>query len=159
MGDRLVKNRPFGIFNRQRLKSRLHDFKWACRSLLHLCLGRHLALFAASFLVSIYFLGQRFMLFSPLKPKFLIGGILFSGIFAGIVLLGPVMEFVADAHYRLELAVYEFRQSESELAYCSNSSTSCRSLSKRFKDAWLGFNSGRKKNPLLLYKRYKVYLR
>ena len=99
------------------------------------------------------------MLFSPLKPKFLIGGILFLGIFAGIVLLGPAMEFVADAHYRLELAASEFRQSESELAYCSSSPVSCRSLNKRLKDAWLGFNSGRKKNPLLLYKRYKVYLR
>ena len=96
---------------------------------------------------------------SPPQKKCLIGGILLSGIFAGTVLHDPAMKFIIDVHYRLELAVYEFRQSESELAYCSNSSTSCRSLSKRLKDAWLGFNSGRKKNPLLLYKRYKVYLR
>ena len=97
--------------------------------------------------------------FSPMRQKCLTGGILLSGIFAGIVLLNPAMEFIIDVRYRLDLAAYEFRQSESELAYCSSSPTSCRSLNKRLKDAWLGFNSGRKKNPLLLYKRYKVYLR
>ena len=98
-------------------------------------------------------------LFATLRQKCLIGGILLLGIFAGTVLRDPVMEFVIDVHYRLELAAYEFRQSESELANCSASPASCRSLNKRLKDAWLGFNSGRKKNPLLLYKRYKVYLR
>ena len=97
--------------------------------------------------------------FSPLRKECLIGGILLSGIFAGMVLLDPAIEFIVDAHYRLELAAYEFRQSESELAKCSSSPTSCRPLNKRLNDAWLGFNSGRKKNPLLLYKRYKVYLR
>ena len=97
--------------------------------------------------------------FSPMRKKCLIGGILLSGIFACIVLLDPAMEFIIDVRYRLDLAAYEFRQSESELAYCSSSPASCRSLNKRLKDAWLGFNSGRKKNLLLLYKRYKVYLR
>ena len=97
--------------------------------------------------------------FSPLKKEYLIGGILLSGIFSGALLLDPAMKFIVDVHYRLELAAYEFRQSESELAYCSSSPASCRSFNKRLKDAWLGFNSGRKKNPLLLYKRYKVYLR
>ena len=98
-------------------------------------------------------------LFATLRQKYLIGGILLSGFFSGMLLSDPAMEFIVDVHYRLELADYEFRQSESELAYCSSSPVSCRSLNKRLKDAWLGFNSGRKKNPLLLYKRYKVYLR
>ena len=96
---------------------------------------------------------------SPLRKEYLIGGVLLSGIFAGMVLLDPAMEFIVDVHYRLELAAYEFRQSESELSKCSSSPASCRSLNTRLNDAWLGFNSGRKKNPLLLYKRYKVYLR
>ena len=95
----------------------------------------------------------------PVKQKYLIGGILLSGILAGTVFLNPAIKIIDDVHYRLELAIYEFRQSESELAYCSSLSTSCRSLNKRLKDAWLGFNSGRKRNPLLLYKRYKDYLR
>ena len=62
--------------------------------------------------------------FSPVRQKCLSGVILLSGIFAGIVLLDPAMEFIIDVRYRLDLAAYEFRQSESELAYCSSSPTS-----------------------------------
>ena len=110
--------------------------------------------------ISISLFGQELMpSLSPPKQRCLVGGILLSGIFAGIVLLDPSTKFIIDVHHRLELAVSEFRLSDSELAYCSSLSPSCRSLNKRLKDAWLAFNSGRKKNPLLLYKRYKIYLR
>ena len=159
MGNRLVKSKFFGIFDRHKLNSVLDDSNEL--QIIAITMPKPIFfVFTANLFANVYLSRPGFMSsFSPMRQKCLIGGILLSGIFAGIVLLDPAMEFIIDVRYRLDLAAYEFRQSESELAYCSSSPASCRSLNKRLKDAWLGFNSGRKKNPLLLYKRYKVYLR
>ena len=85
--------------------------------------------------------------------------IVVAAVVASVVSLGPGMRFIADMHYRLEIAYEEFQQTKAERDGCLSFSPSCRSLSQRFEDAWLGFNSGRNKNPLLLYKKYRDFLR
>ena len=85
--------------------------------------------------------------------------IVIAVVVASVVFLGPGMRFIADMHYRLEIAYEEFQQTKVERDGCLGFSPSCRSLSQRFEDAWLGFNSGRNKNPLLLYKKYRDFLR
>ena len=74
-------------------------------------------------------------------------------------LLGSLFNIFTSVHYRLEIAYDEFKQTEVEKNACSDGSPSCRSLEKRLDDAWMGFNAGRNRNPLILYKKYRDYLR
>ena len=94
-----------------------------------------------------------------LKHKHLRFRLIIAVVVASVALLDPGMRFIADMRYRLEIACEEFQQTKAERDGCSSSSPSCRSLNQRLEDAWLGFNSGRNKNPLLFYKRYRDFLR
>ena len=76
-----------------------------------------------------------------------------------IALFASLSNIFADIHYRLEIAYGEFKQAEAEKNACTDGSPSCRSLEERLDDAWLGFNAGRNRNPLILYKKYRDYLR
>ena len=74
-------------------------------------------------------------------------------------LLSSLFNIFTGVHYRLEIAYDEFKQTEVEKNACADGSPSCRSLEERLNDAWLGFNAGRNRNPLILYKKYRDYLR
>ena len=76
-----------------------------------------------------------------------------------IALFGSLSNIFADIRYRLEIAYDEFKQTEVEQNACIDRSPSCRSLDERLDDAWMGFNAGRNGNPLILYKKYRDYLR
>ena len=76
-----------------------------------------------------------------------------------IASLNPLSKVFADIHYRLEIAYDEFKKTEVEKDTCTNGSPPCRSLEERLDDAWLGFNAGRNRNPLILYKKYRDYLK
>ena len=78
---------------------------------------------------------------------------------ASTALLSSLFNIFTDVHYRLEIAYDEFKQTEVEKNACADGSPSCRSLEERLDDAWLGFNAGRNRNPLILYKKYRDYLR
>lgn len=78
---------------------------------------------------------------------------------ASIALFASLSNIFTDIHYRLEIAYGEFKQVEAEKNACADGSPSCRSLEERLDDAWLGFNAGRNRNPLILYKKYRDYLR
>ena len=73
--------------------------------------------------------------------------------------LGLLSNTFADMHYRFELAYYGFQRSKAEQNWCNDNLPSCRSFQKRLNDAWLGFNAGRNRNPLILYKKYRVYIK
>ena len=74
-------------------------------------------------------------------------------------LLSSLFYIFTGVHYRLEIAYDEFKQTEVEQKACIDRSPSCRSLDERLDDAWIGFNAGRNGNPLILYKKYRDYLR
>ena len=89
-------------------------------------------------------------------PKFIFIIVFVAG---SIALFGSLSNVFADIHYRLEIAYDEFKQTEVEQNACIDRSPSCRSLDERLDDAWMGFNAGRNRNPLILYKKYQDYLR
>ena len=68
-------------------------------------------------------------------------------------LFSSLSNVFAGIHYRLEIAYDEFKQTEVEKNACIDRSPSCRSLEKRLDDAWMGFNAGRNRNPLILYRK------
>ena len=97
-----------------------------------------------------------FFQLSQKHPKFIL---VVAFVAVSIALLGSLSNMLTDILYRLEIAYDEFKQTEVEKNACIDRSHPCRSLEERLDDAWTGFNAGRNRNPLILYKKYRDYLR
>lgn len=99
---------------------------------------------------------SSFFQLSQKRPKFILVA---AFVAVSIALFGSLSNMLTDILYRLEIAYDEFKQTEVEKNACIDRSPPCRSLEERLDDAWTGFNAGRNRNPLILYKKYRDYLR